>query len=139
MPASGGGGEGGIISNALRLGTAGAGFGALGGCVQSAWTAAPPATVMTVLGRNVATHAGILGAVAAVFGATEALATSTRGPSMLNSMVAGAYPNPHPNPNPGVKTYPIPNPGPNPDPNPDPNPIPNSMTAGCSALTQPQP
>jgi hypothetical protein len=98
MPASGGDGEGGIISNALRLGTAGAGFGALGGCVQSAWTSAPPNQVVTVLGRNVAAHAGMLGAVAAVFGATEALVTSTRGPSMLNPMVAGRYPYHYPYP-----------------------------------------
>eukprot|EP00964_Phaeocystis_antarctica_P093313 scaffold60182_cov55-Phaeocystis_antarctica.AAC.1 len=100
MPASGGGGEGGVISNALHLGIAGAGFGALGGCVQSAWTSAPPSQVMTVFGRNVASHAGMLGAVAAVFGATEALATQTRGPSMLNSMVAGPHPQPQPSPHP---------------------------------------
>ena len=89
MPASGGGGEGGIVPNAIYLGSLGVGAGALLGCVQSAWTSAPPATVLKVFGTNVATHAGTLGAIAAVFGGTEALTTSVRGPGMANSMFAG--------------------------------------------------
>ena len=45
--------------------------------------------VMKNFGTNVATHAGMLGAVAAVFGGTDALVTSVRGPGMANSMFAG--------------------------------------------------
>ena len=103
MPASGGGGEEGILSSAIHLGTSGAAFGALGGCVQSAWYGSPDALVARNLARNVATHAGMLGAIGAVFGATEALATSTRGPSMLNSMVAGRYHRPQTEPQPELQ------------------------------------
>ena len=115
MPASGGGGEEGILSSAIHIGMSGAGFGVLGGCVQSAWYGAPDALVARTLARNVATHAGYLGAIGAVFGATEALATSTRGPGMLNSMVAGRYHRPQPEPEPEPQS------GPCPTPTPDPN------------------
>ena len=115
MPASGGGGEEGILSSAIHLGTSGAAFGALGGCVQSAWYGSPDALVARNLARNVATHAGMLGAIGAVFGATEALATSTRGPSMLNSMVAGRYYRPNPNPSPSSSPYTTSTPDPDPN------------------------
>ena len=79
----------GIVPQAIHFGSMGLMAGALIGAVQSAWVTTPPSSTIKVAASNIASNAGMLGAVAAVFGATEALGTSIRGPGIANPVVAG--------------------------------------------------
>ena len=88
MPASESKPEG-IVPQAIHFGSMGVAAGALIGAIQTAWITTPPSSTLTVAAGNIASNAGMLGAVAAVFGATEALGENLRGPGMANPVLAG--------------------------------------------------
>lgn len=80
---------GGFLGQTTEFAAIGAASGAVLGMLQGAWGSPPKEIAFTHTGRLVASHSATLGAVAAVFGGTEAIVSSVRGPSVFNSVIAG--------------------------------------------------
>lgn len=79
----------GFLGQTMEYAAIGVVSGAVIGMLTGAYGSPPKEIALLHTGRLVASHGATLGAVAAVFGGTEAIITGVRGPSFFNSVIAG--------------------------------------------------